>query len=119
MAVSRLSIRAEQSPYRDCEIIVSEPENSAEPCRATCIDGPTGTVIGSRSFPHAQRDGQTAIDPNEIIRMVGGVYRLASIAVDIETDLLRRRTRRIADILRLRRRLWRRSSRSRVGQQDH
>lgn len=41
-----------------------------------------------------------AIDPGEVIRMVGGAYRLASIAVNIETDLLGRRTRRVADILR-------------------
>ena len=50
--------------------------------------------------------------------MIGGAYRLASVAVDIEKDLLGRRTRRVSDILRLRRRLWRRWSHSGIGQRD-
>ena len=48
----------------------------------------------------------------------GGAYRLASIAVDIETGLLGRRSRRVSDVLRLRRRLWRRWSRVRVRHLD-
>jgi hypothetical protein len=38
--------------------------------------------------------------------MIGGTHRLARIAVDIETDLLGRRTGRLGDIVRSHRRLW-------------
>ena len=42
-------------------------------------------------------------------------YRLASIAVDVETDLLARRSRRVVDKLRRRQRLWLRRYRSSAG----
>jgi hypothetical protein len=45
--------------------------------------------------------------------MIGGTYRLGSIALEIEADELARRSRPISDQLRSRRRLWRRRSRPR------
>lgn len=50
--------------------------------------------------------------------MIGGTYRLASIAVDLEMDLLTWRTRRVSDKLRLRRRLWRRRYRPRTWRDE-
>jgi hypothetical protein len=46
--------------------------------------------------------------------MIGGTYRLASIAVEIGSDELARWSRRISDELQLRRRLWRRRKRGAV-----
>jgi hypothetical protein len=45
--------------------------------------------------------------------MIGG-YRLASAAVDMQTDELARQSRRISDELRVRRRFWGRKKRRRV-----
>jgi hypothetical protein len=42
---------------------------------------------------------------------MGGAYRLASVAIDLDVDELARRTRRVSDRLRW----WRRSSRPRRG----
>jgi hypothetical protein len=58
------------------------------------------------------RDGQEDFNADEIIAKIGGTYRLASIAVEIGTDELARRTRRVSDELRLRQRLWRRQKRA-------
>jgi hypothetical protein len=107
MAVTR---RVRGPHNRDCEIVVSEPVDATAPAKATCVDVPTRTVMGSCSIPRASSEGLETT-PDDVIRMVGGAYRLASIAVDIETDLLGRRSRRVSDLLRLRRRLWRRWSR--------
>jgi hypothetical protein len=48
-----------------------------------------GTVIGARQIP--RREDQQTISADDVIRMIGGTYRLASIAVDMEMDLLTRR----------------------------
>jgi hypothetical protein len=115
VAVSRMSV---QSPYLNAEIVVSDPEDRASPGRATCTDAQTGAVIGSRTIRLGSGDGRQTVDADEVIRMIGGAYRLASIAVDIETEILGRRIRRVSDMLRLRRRLWRRRSRSRTVHLD-
>jgi hypothetical protein len=111
MATVPLRVSAPQSPYRDCEIAVVEPANPAAPERAMCTDAASGLIIGSPSISPGRKDGQQDINAEEIIRMIGGTYRLASIAVEIATDELERRTRRISDELRLRQRLWRRRKR--------
>ncbi|NEV00326.1 hypothetical protein [Bradyrhizobium uaiense] len=64
--------------------------------------------------PIAPNRSNVDITTEEVIRMIGGTYRLASIAVEIGTDELARQTRRISDELRIRRRLWRRRRRSGV-----
>jgi hypothetical protein len=65
-------------------------------------------VIGSPSISPGRND----ISADEVIRLIGGTYRLAAIAIEIETDELTRQIRRISDELRLRR-LWRRRRRAR------
>jgi hypothetical protein len=115
VAISRM--RA-QSPYLNCEIVVSDPEDRASPGRATCTDARTGAVIGFRSIPRGSGGGRQTVDADEVIRMIGGAYRLVSIAVEIETEILGRRNRRVSDMLPLRRRLWRRRSRSRTVHLD-
>lgn len=57
-------------------------------------------------------DRETAA--GDVTRMVGGAYRLAAIAVDIDTNLLGRRSRRVGDMLRSHRLLWRRWNRVRA-----
>jgi hypothetical protein len=86
-----------------------EPEDPAAPARAMCTDAETGLTIGSPPIAPDRRNGD--ITPEEVIRMIGGTYRLAAVAIDIGTEELARQTRRISDELRLRRRLWRRRSR--------
>jgi hypothetical protein len=87
---------------------------------ARCVgtDARTGAVIGFRSIPRGSGDGRQTVDADEVIRMIGGAYRLVSIAVEIETEILGRRNRRVSDMLPLRRRLWRRRSRSRTVHLD-
>jgi len=87
MAVSRLRIRGPR--HRHCEIVVSEPDDQPSPARATRIDAPSAAILGS-------------------------AYRLAAITVDIETNLLGRRSRRVGDMLRSHRLLWRRWNRVRT-----
>src|SRR5262245_61325787 len=108
MPTARLLVSAPQSPYRDCEIVAVAPADPASPARAVCTDVASGRVIGSPSISPGGVDGRRDIDADEVIRSMGGTYRLASIAVEIGTEELARQTSRISDELRLRRRLWRR-----------
>jgi hypothetical protein len=109
MVTTRLKVSREQSRYLDYEIIVGDGNG-----RATCVEAHTGTVIGSVRIPAEVAAGRQPIDPNEMIRMIGGTYRLAKITVDIETNLLVRRTRRLSDIMRSHRRFWRRLARVQI-----
>lgn len=113
MALVPLRVSAPQSPYRDLDIAFTEPKNPTDLARATCMDAETGLIIGNPPIAPNRRRGD--ITTEEVIRMIGGTYRLASIAVEIETDELARQKRRISNELRLRRRLWRRRMRSRHG----
>jgi hypothetical protein len=106
------SAASPQSGYRDCEIVIFDPEQRSSPYRAICTDAATGITIGCASIPCVPYDGQPATLAPHVIKMVGGGYRLVSIAIDIEADELSRRTRRISGRLRLRQRLWRRRSRA-------
>jgi hypothetical protein len=108
MPTTPLRVSAPQSPYRDCEIAVVESADPASPARAICTDSETGLIIGSPSILPDRRDGRHGLDAEDVIAKLGGTYRLASIAVEIGTEELARLTRRVADELRLRRRLWRR-----------
>jgi hypothetical protein len=110
-----LRVGAPQSPYRDCDIAVLAPADPASPARVICTDAETGLIIGSLSILPDRRDGQQDVNTEQVIRRIGGAYRLASIAVDIGTEALARQTRRISDELRLRRRLWRRRRRIASG----
>jgi hypothetical protein len=78
------------------------------PCRASGVDTARGFSV---RCPAIQRLADGGRPPRAAADLVDG-YRLAAMAVDIETGQLARRTRRISDRLRLRRRLWRRRSRA-------
>jgi hypothetical protein len=114
MATAPLRVSAPQSPYRDCDIVAVEPADPASPARAMCIDAASGLIIGSPPVAPGHKDGARDINADEVIRKMGGTYRLASIAVDIGTEELAGLTRRISDELRMRRRLWRRQKRART-----
>ena len=107
MATAPLRVSAPQSPYRDCEIAVVVTEDPDTTARIMCSDAASGLVIGSPAISPGRGD----IEADEVIRLIGGTYRLASIAVEIGTEELARQTRRLSDELRLRRRLWRRKPR--------
>jgi hypothetical protein len=111
MTISHLSFRAPYSAGRDCMIVI-RPQKEAY--RAVCVDAATRLAIGSPSIPRSADGSRPAVSADDVIRLIGGMYRLASVAVDIEADELVRRTRRASDRLHLRRRLWRRRSRSRL-----
>ncbi|MFB9267559.1 hypothetical protein ACFFWD_31205 [Bradyrhizobium erythrophlei] len=111
MAIVPLRVTAPQSPYRDCDIAMLEAADPAAPARAMCIDAETGLIIGSPSLAPGHRDSQRIVNADEVIRLIGGTYRLASIAVEIGTNDLAKQSRRISDELRLRPRLWRRKRR--------
>lgn len=68
--------------------------------RVTCTDAKTGVVIGRRLLP----DTAGCMPLINVVEMMGGAYRYASIGVDIETEQLARRNRRISDWLRRHRR---------------
>ena len=63
--------------------------------RATCTDVETGVVIGCRVLPRITGVG-------DIVEMMGGAYRRATIDVDVQTEQLARRSRRISVLLRRR-----------------
>jgi hypothetical protein len=114
MTVSCLSFRTPYSSHREC-VIVIQPKNAAY--RAVCVDAATRLTIGSPSIPRGPDGGRPSISAADVIGMIGG-YRLASVAVDIETDQLAGQTRRISGRLRLRRTLSRRRNHRRAGSLD-
>ena len=118
MATDPLRVSAPQSPYRDCDIAVVEPVDPVAPARALCVDAESGRIIGSPSIAPNRENGQHDVNAGEVIRSLGGTYRLASIALEIETEQLARQTRRMSDELRMRRRLWRRQQRARTRRSD-
>jgi hypothetical protein len=114
MTVSYLSFRTPYSSNREC-VIVIQPNNSAY--RAVCVDAATRLTIGSPSIPRGPNGGRPSISAADVIGMIGG-YRLAAAAVDIETDQLAGRTRRISNRLRSRRSVRRGRSHHRAGRLD-
>jgi hypothetical protein len=111
MAISFLTLRGPQFDYRTCEITVAEPQEPNSPYRAICTDVDTGVTIGSARIARGREGEQPTISATDVIATIGGGYRLASIAVDIEVEELDRRIRRVSERLRLRQRLWRRRTR--------
>lgn len=77
---------------------------------ATCTDSATGIVLGRRLLPADPHGGPPSVTLGDIVEMIGGAYRLASITVEIEAQALSRRTRRVVDRLRSRDRRWRRGA---------
>ena len=75
----------------------------------TCTDAETGKVIGRRLFPEAC-GGPPPITFGDLVEMMGGPYRCASVLVEIEGQKLARRNRRISDQLRRCERGWLRSA---------
>lgn len=102
MTISHLSYRVPYAADRRC-VIVIRPQKEAY--QAVCVDAATRLAIGSPSIPRGNDGRRPAVSADDVIRLVGGMYRLASIAVEIEGDDLARRTRRVSSQLRLRRRL--------------
>jgi hypothetical protein len=105
MTVSRLSFRMPCAAHRD-SIVVIQPRGAAY--QAVCVDAATRLSIASPAIPRGPDGGRPAVTADDVLRLIGGVYRLALVAVDIEADELARRTRRVSDQLRPRGRLWRR-----------
>ncbi len=115
MTVTQLSFRVPYSANRDCMIVI-RPQKAAY--QAVCIDAATRLTIGSPAVSRAPDGGRPVVTVDDVLRLIGGMYRLASVAVDIEADELARRTRRVSDQLRLRGRLWRRRRRSRLPEHN-
>ncbi|WP_156447344.1 hypothetical protein [Bradyrhizobium yuanmingense] len=77
--------RLRKLPYRDCDVIISGAEGSSRLGTVTCTDAAPGTFVGTaRMLDQFDRP----ITDEEVARTVGGAYRLTSIAVDLEMDLL-------------------------------
>lgn len=110
MTISHLSFRVPYSADRDCMIVI-QPRGAAY--QAVCVDAATRSAIGSPTISRSPGGGRPVVSPDDVIRLIGGMYRLASVAVDIEAEELARRTRRVSDRVHLRQRLWRRRHRSR------
>jgi hypothetical protein len=108
MTVSRLSFRMPYSAHRDCMVVI-RPLGAAY--QAVCVDAATRLTIGSPTIPRGPDGRRPVITADDVLRLIGGMYRLASVAVDIEAEELAQRSRRISVRLRLRRRLWRRQKR--------
>jgi len=109
MTVSHLSFRVRYTADRDCTIVI-RPKGAAY--QAVCVDSATRLTIGSPDISRAPGGGRPVVTADDALRLIGGMYRLASVAVDIEADELAQRSRRVSDKLRLRGRLWRRRRRS-------
>jgi hypothetical protein len=101
MTVSYLSFRVPYSADRDC-VITIKPQREAY--QAVCVDAATRLTIGSPSLQRGSDGARPQVSAADVIAMIGR-YRLASAAVDLETDELADRSRRISSQLRSRRRL--------------
>jgi hypothetical protein len=112
MAITPQRVSAPLSPYRDCYVSLLGAADPTAPTRALCTDAASGQVIGSPPISPSCADSKQDINAEEVIRMIGGTYRLASIAVEIWTGELERQSRRLSGELRLRSRLWRRRRRT-------
>jgi hypothetical protein len=120
MAVPLSTLPAHPNLRRlSCEIIVVNGRDPQSPYRATCTDPETGIVLGSRLLPAGPDGAAPAVTLGDVVELIGGGYRCASVAVEIEAENLSRQTRRIVDILRLRKRLWRRRRTTRARTKPH
>jgi hypothetical protein len=100
MTVARLSFRNPYSFYREC-VVVIQPRGAAY--QAACVDAATRLMIGSPAIPRHPEGGRPVVTADDVLRLIGGMYRLASVAVDIEAEELARLTCRVSGQLRLRR----------------
>jgi hypothetical protein len=99
-----------------CEIVLL---GDRQPDRAgsylvTCTDTETGRFIGSTLLPADPDGGPPSVTLGDLVGLIGGAYRLASVFVEIEAERLARRTRRLSDRLRHRDRRWLRRARRSV-----
>jgi hypothetical protein len=90
-------------------VCVAQAPGDEAGCRVTCTDAETGQVIGRRLLP-AACNGPPRITVGDIVEMMGGSYRCLSVLVEIETQKLAQRNRRISDRHRRRERGWLRRS---------
>jgi hypothetical protein len=81
VSLSNSSVCRRQLPYLECEIIVSSPRDAQAPSTLMCTDAETGTVV---RVGRVAGGSDSPIASDEVARIVGGAYRLASIAVDLE-----------------------------------
>src|SRR5690349_20258360 len=95
-----------------CDILVINAHDPQSQYRVSWTDAETGIELGSRLLPAGPRGTAPAVTLGDVVALIGGGYRCASVAVEIEAENLSRQTRRVGDILRTRRRLWRRRGRS-------
>jgi hypothetical protein len=90
-------------------VCVAKAPGDEESYSVTCTDADTGRVLGRRRFAAAY-DGPPPITFGDIVEMMGGGYRCASVLVEIQSQKLMRRNRRISDMLRRNGRGWLRRS---------
>ena len=96
MTVFHLSFRVPYSAHRDCMIVI-RPRGAAY--QALCVDAATRSAIGCPSIPRGPGGSRPEISADDVIRLMGGTYRLASVAMDLDVDELARRTRRVSNRL--------------------
>ena len=88
-------------------IVIADPRpDLATTYRVTCIDARTGRTIGSTSLPAGPDGSPPSATVGDVIGLIGGGYRLASIFVEIESERLARQTRRLSYRPRRRDRSW-------------
>jgi len=95
----------------DIAVVANREHDSIAQCRVTRRDRETATPIGNAIAQASASERSSVLTAGDVLELIGDRYRLASIAVDIEVNDLRRRIRRVSARLRLRQRLWRRRTR--------
>jgi len=73
--------------------------------RLTCVDGETGIFISSMVVPAGPGGQPPTITVGDIVGLIG-LYRFASVYVEIEAERLARLNRRVSDRRRSRTRGW-------------
>jgi hypothetical protein len=103
-----------------CEIVLlgDRQPKSAGSYLVTCTDTETGRFIGSTLLPADPNGGSPSVTLGDLVGLIGGRYRLASVFVEIEAERLARRTRRLSDRLRHRDRGWLRRARHSVSHES-
>ena len=88
------------------DVFLEPPFGGATSYRITCTERETGWVLGSALLPGSPDAGPPSLTLLDLRPLLGDSYRLASIFVEVDSERLRRQTRRSADRLRRRDRSW-------------
>ncbi|GKQ53559.1 hypothetical protein [Bradyrhizobium sp. Ce-3] len=93
------------------DVFIEPLSGGATSYRITCTEQETGWILGSALLAGGPDGGPPSLSLSDLAPLLGGSYRLASIFVEVESERLRRQTRRAADRLRRRDRSWLRRAR--------